>query len=131
MTRGGKGGAYILPTISLIYLWSTLRQTIRLKSWTWVTVVRTNHTPPPTYLLCLSNMRNNPLVVFLVLKTAFIKFSTESNFSNFASASLFKSFSLMDTFLRIHKKVRNNTLKEHFQQASSVSFQQIKLKVLI
>ena len=34
----------------------------------------------------------------------------------------------MDTFLRIHKKVRDNYLKEHLKQATFKASQHIKIK---
>ena len=53
---------------------------------------------------CVSSLRNNLSVVFHVRKSTI----TESDFSNVAGASLFKSLSLMDFFLIIHKVFKNN-----------------------
>ena len=53
---------------------------------------------------------------------------TKIDFNNVASATLRKSFSGMDTFLRINKEFRNNFFKEHLQRATSGVFQHIKIK---
>ena len=53
---------------------------------------------------------------------------TKSDQSNVAVATLLKTLSLMDTFLRINKEFRNNFFKEHIQQATFTAFQQMEIE---
>ena len=86
-----------------------------------------SHHPTDVTAFFVSSLRNN-LSMFLIQKTENSwKISrkstiTESYFSNVAGASLLKSHSLMNTFLRIHKVFINNFLMAYFQHTTSLVY---------
>ena len=121
--RWMRGGQKILLFLSLIYLCSTWRQTgcpwEVLRSWNRVTIMRKNHNTTTDATVSFLNLWKNCSVVFLVLKTVFIKFLetfqelpiTKSGSNNFAGGTSPKHLSLMNTFLRMNKEFRNNFVK--------------------
>lgn len=58
-------------------------------------------------------------------------YSTESDFSNLADATLLKSPSAVDIFLRTLQQFGNNLLKEQIQKDNFATSRQIKMKGLI
>ena len=133
---------HLPPSDSLIYLWSNWWQRICPWESPGRLNLRYNYkskkiTPPPqmhlrhmyvwetTHQWCFLYWKLFLLNSWKMFRKLTI---TKIDFNNIASATLSKSFSGMDTFLRINKEFRNNFLEEHLQQATSGAFQHNKIK---
>lgn len=58
----------------------------------------------------------------------FIQRISKNDYSKIAGANLFKSLSILDTFLETLQEFENRFLKEHVRKAASAAFVHIKVK---
>ena len=108
------GRQSILPPSSLIHLWSNWIQIIFpwevLRSWNYVSVIRKNRIGSTDVSASLENLRMNRLVIFCTTNYFLDSWKIPRKLSittvisvNVVGATFLKSFSLMDTFIGMHK----------------------------
>ena len=107
---------------------NTIKWILQLSNKTFVTASVLN-----SNLILNTNLNKIELKLYLLnsWKICWKLTITESDFSNLADATLLKSPSAVDNFLRTLQQFGNNLLKEQIQKDNFATSRQIKMKGLI
>ena len=107
---------------------NTIKWILQLSNKTFVTASVLN-----SNLILNTNLNKIELKLYLLnsWKICWKLTITESDFSNLADATLLKSPSAVDIFLRTLQQFGNNLLKEQIQKDNFATSRQIKMKGLI